>query len=448
MVPSPLQAEAAAIERANASTLNDIGVQLRAAGHPAAAAAAYRRALESDLHKPGLLSNFGNALKDLQRFDEAITWHRRAVELAPNSARVSLNLAVALREAGQIDEALDEFDRAVSLAPDDPSARFDRAQLLLMCGDYRRGWSEFEWRWRLDEMKTPNRSKPLWDGSVLPQATILLWPEQGFGDTILCARFIAMVKKRVGRVLLGCQPELVRLFSGLDGVDALVPYGAPLPKFDMQCPLMSLPRVFLTEIGDIPPPARFKAPAHLAPTLQAALAKAGDRLRVGIVWSGSITFRANHARSTSLEWFLELTRVPGIQLFSLQKGPRAGDLEETGADQIVINLGPLLNDFADTAAAVSQLDLIVMVDSSVAHLSASLGRPVWNLLRNVPYWVYLRNRRDTPWYPSMRLFRQPQPGDWNGVFEEVVASLADFVRAKHLRGSDLESLADRTLLPA
>jgi hypothetical protein len=433
----------------NPSALNDMGVKLRAAGNTAAAVVVYRRALECGPETPGLLSNLGNALKDLQRFDESIALHRRATQLSPDSVRVAVNLAVALRESGRVDEALAEFSRALRLAPEDASARFDRAQLLLMCGDYRRGWPEFEWRWRLADVKAPKYRQPLWDGTPHKDATILLWPEQGFGDTILCARFIPLVKKRVGRVVLGCQPELVRLFSRLKGIDAVVPYGAPLPRFDMHCPLMSLPRFFLTDLRDIPPPARLSVPGQPPQGLQAAIARAGTRLKVGIVWSGSLTFKANHIRSTSLERFLELTAVPGIQLFSLQKGPRAADLTATGADRMVIDLAPYLNDFADTAAAVSRLDLVIMVDSAVAHLSASLGRPVWNLMRYVPYWLYLRDRCDTPWYPSMTLFRQSRPGDWDGVFGHVVSSLARSVRKTDPQRAAAEPLShEAPLVPA
>lgn len=432
----------------NSSTLNRLGVSLRAAGNPATAVAAYRRALEREEPSPGLLSNFGNALTDLQRFDDALALHRRAVKLAPTSAQFMINFGVTLRDAGMIDEALSAFDRALFIEPDNVSARFNRAQLLLMCGDYRSGWAEFEWRWRLETVKPPSYRQPLWDGRDHPDGTILLWPEQGFGDTILCARFIPFLKRKFRRVLLGCQPALARLFSKLDGVDEVLPYGTKLPKFDVHCPLMSLARFLATDLQAIPQPADLFVPQEVSPSLQAAISSSGDRLRVGIVWSGSVTFKSNHLRSTSLERFLELTAVPGIQLFSLQKGPRAADLTGIGADRIVIDLAPMLNDFADTAAAISQLDLVVMSDSSVAHLCGSLGRPVWNLLHHVPYWLYLRNRTDSPWYPSMRLFRQNRPGDWDEVFKRVNAALMQHSRQHRSKGLPQAEAQSRALASA
>lgn len=408
---------------ASGSALNQLGVSLRASGNAVAASAVYRRALERDHANPGLLSNLGNALKDLQRFNEAIEMHRQALKLSPKSSQFTTNLGVALREAGFLDEALVAFERALFLDPTNVGARFDRAQVLLMNGDYRRGLQEFEWRWRLPFVKPRKFRQPLWDGKELRNGAVLFWPEQGFGDTILCARFLPLIKKRVGKVILGCQPELARLFSTLDGVDEIVPYNTPLPAFDAHCPLMSVARFFVNDLKTVPLPARIDIPKIGYHELEQAIATAGQRFKIGIVWSGSTTFKSNHLRSTTLERFLELTAVPGIQLFSLQKGPRAIDLERTGGDRIVIDLAPLLTDFAETAAAIRDLDLVVMADSSVAHLSGSLGVPVWNLLHHVPYWLYLRNRDDSPWYPSMRLFRQKRPGDWDEVFSRVQAAL-------------------------
>jgi len=414
----------------DAAAWNALGVALRASGKLNAATAAYARAIEIKSDRPHFFSNWGNAPKDLQRLDEAIAVHHRAVALAPRSSGGFANLGVALREAGRTDEALAAFETALALDPSNAHLQFDRAQLLLMHGDYEAGWPAFEARWHRPEMRGTRFAQPLWDGRILPDQTILLWPEQGFGDTILCARFVRLVKQRVGRVVLGCQPELVRLFSEMDGVDQIVPFGAALPPFDVHCPLMSLPRFFVPDLARVPAPARLRVPDAARRKLAPVLARGAGRLNVGIVWSGSVTFKTNHLRATTLERFLDFACVPGVQLFSLQKGPRSVELAAAGAGALVINLAPHLDDFADTAAAVAGLDLVIMTDSSVAHLAGSLGTPIWNLLPFAAYWLYLKDRADTPWYPSMRLFRQPRPGDWDSVFAEAVGVLQAFVAGR------------------
>jgi len=436
-----------ALAPTDAAAWNALGIALRASGKPEAAIAAYARALQCQGAQPHILGNWGNALKDLQRLDEAIAVHKRAVALEPRASGGFANLGVALREAGRIDEALAAFDTALALDPANLRLQFDRAQLLLMRGDYEAGWPAFEARWHRPEMQGTRFTQPLWDGRTLPDKTILLWPEQGFGDTILCARFVRLVKRRVGRVMLGCQPELVRLFQGLDGVDAIVPYGAAVPPFDVHCPLMSLPRFFSPDLGQIPAPARLHVPHAARAKLAPVLAQAGGRLKVGIVWSGSVTFRSNHLRATSVERFLDFAAVPGVQLFSLQKGLRAAELAESGAGALVIDLAPYLHDFADTAAAIEGLDLVIMTDSSVAHLAGSLGTPIWNLLPFAAYWLYLKERADTPWYPSMRLFRQAQPGDWDGVFRQATVALEQRVRQRAAQSRGPRAISSQIRVP-
>lgn len=411
-----------------------LGVALRAEGHPSASVPAYVRALEINPRDSAALSNLGNALKDLMRYDEAIAAHRRSIEIAPGQAGSLANLGVALRDAGRFREALDAFDRAVALDPTSLYHRFDRAQMRLLLGDFARGWEDFEARWEGHrDLPAPRFRQPRWNGGSLPDKTLLLWPEQGFGDTLLAARYAALARGRVGRVVLGCQPELARLFAGLPGADAVVRYGDALPPYDVQCPLMGLPRLFATDLSNIPPAARLSVPPDSMRKLAPALAAAGGRVKVGIVWSGSVTFRSNHQRASALEPFLRFAEVPGVQLFSLQKGPRAAELDQTGARALVVDLAPLLDDFADTAAAVLGLDLVIMTDSSVAHLAGSLGKPVWNLLPALPYWLYLTERADSPWYPSMRLFRQARMGEWAPVFDAARHALLQFVAARLAR---------------
>lgn len=401
-----------------------LGVALRAAGRPQAALGCHRRALELDPGHVGATGNLANALKDLQRLPEAIELHRRVVARAPTSGAWN-NLGVALHEGGRLAEALDAFTEATRLDPDNAGAQFDRAQVLLRLGRFAEGWQGFEWRWRLRERPpAPRYAAPLWDGRPLA-GTLLVWPEQGFGDAILSMRFLPPVRRRVERLALGCKPELVRLFQGMQGVDEIVPVGAPAPPHLAHVPMMSLPGHVMGTLAELPPASRPVVPETSRAKLAPVIARAGRRLKVGIVWSGSVTFRANALRATGLERFLAFAELPEVQLFSLQKGPPAEELPRSGARSYVIDLAPHCADFADTAAAVELLDLVIMTDSSVAHLAGALGKPIWNLLPFMPYWLYLDGRDDSPWYPSMRLFRQRRPGDWDGVFAEARRALAE-----------------------
>lgn len=403
-----------------------LGLALRGQGKPATALIAYRRAHELEANNAAL-TNLGNALKDMQRLDEAVSAHAIAVDANASSAVHWLNLGVALRERGDLHGALAAFERVQKLAPNDVNGHWDRAQILLMLGRYTEGWREFEWRWQLGTMAKPNYLEPLWKGERRPEATLFVWPEQGLGDSILATRYIPLIKERVGRLVIGCRQELVPYMQGLPGVDQVVTFGDGIPSFDMHCPFMSLPGIFSPDLAHIPPPQKGVIPAESYRKLAPWLARGGDRFKVGIVWSGSVTFKTNHWRSAALAQFLTLAEVAGVQLYSLQKGPRELDLDTIGARGVIFDLAPALQNFADTAAAVDGLDLVIMTDSSVAHLAASRGRPVWNLLAYVPYWLYLRDRHDSPWYESMRLFRQPHPGDWESVFGAVRVALEERV---------------------
>jgi Tfp pilus assembly protein PilF len=410
-----------------------LGVALRANGQPSSAIVAYRRALALTPEAGGVLSNLGNALKDVGRLDEAIAAHYRAVQADAKNATTWQNLGVALRERGDLKDALAAFQHVLNLAPEHVTAHTDRAQIRLMLGEFAEGWAEFEWRWKLKELAPPNYRQPRWTGADLPEATILLWPEQGFGDTLLGARYAPLVKERVGKVIIGCQPPLVRLFRTIPGVDEVLAVGQTLPEFDVQCPLLSLPGIFGTDLDSVPPPVPVSVSEEARAKFVPVMAPYSDQLKVGIVWSGSVTFKSNHLRAAALERFLPFAEIPGVQLFSLQKGPRAPDLDAVRARALIVDLAPHLDDFADTAAALEALDLVIMTDSSVAHLAGALGRPVWNLLAYVPYWLYLRERTDSPWNPSMRLFRQPKPGDWDSVFAETRTALAALAAQRGFR---------------
>jgi Tfp pilus assembly protein PilF len=408
----------------------NIGVILRQRRRFAAAAAAHRKALELAPGDTGILGNLGNALKDDGQFDEAIAIKRRVVELAGATAETLHSLGIALRDAGRLDEADAVFARALALAPGDPEIRFNLALTQLHLENFATGWGHYEARWQLERQKKREFAQPWWHGEAFAGKTLLLFAEQGFGDTIQFIRFAPQVKALGGRVVLECQPELLRLLRSAEGVDDLLVRDTPAAEegmrtADLVCPLASLPGIFsapLTELqGKIP---YLAPPPGIGEKFGGLLARAKGRLKVGIVWSGSITFAGNANRSSGLAPYLPLAGIPGVQLIGLQKGPRLDELKALGTGSLILDASPLLDDFADTAALIQRLDLVLMTDSAVAHLTGALGRPLWVMLMHHPDWRWLRDRSDSPWYPSARLFRQRNPRDWDQVFADVGHELA------------------------
>jgi ADP-heptose:LPS heptosyltransferase len=257
---------------------------------------------------------------------------------------------------------------------------------------------------------------------------ILLIAEQGYGDTILAARFIPRIRALgVTHLAFECKPELQPIFSQLPIDEYFAPQQAEYEKshFDYYCPLMSLMGVLAVDLTNIPLPVAISIPDAAREKFHFIKSQYAGKLKIGIVWSGSLTFKDNDKRACSLESFLQLTELPNIQLFSLQKGEREKDIDRLHANPLVINLGDKLATFGDTAAAVDAMDLIVMTDSSVAHLAGSLGKPIMNLQQYKPYWLYYPESETTPWYPSMRIIRQQNPGDWDGVFIQLKKRLAN-----------------------
>jgi hypothetical protein len=291
-------------------------------------------------------------------------------------------------------------------------------------GDLESGFREYEWRWKLKNTPPTRFDQPVWDGSELKGRTIMLCREQGMGDMIQFSRYAAMVKDLGGTVIVEAQPELVRLLSTVPGVDKVVTHDAPVPRFDVQIPVLSLPRIFQTTLETVPD----RVPYVTAPELHnLRLSRpAASKLAVGIVWAGSPTQVYDRRRSCPMDRFLALMGLADVTFYSLQKGEAAKQLRLSGAAALVTDLSGRLNDFADTAAVLDQLDLVIAVDTAVAHLAGALGRPVWILLSYAGDWRCPPGRKDSPWYPTMRLFQQDRPGDWDGVMARVLAALRDF----------------------
>jgi hypothetical protein len=298
---------------------------------------------------------------------------------------------------------------------------------LLLDGKYEQGFAEYEWRWKLRRSPPRGFKQPLWDGKPFPNKTLLLHQEQGFGDSIQYARYVPIVKKLGGTVIVECPVELARLFATIEGIDKVLIRGAPMPKFDVYAPLLTLPKIMGTTLKTVPAAVPYLKP----PELRTVHLPVVDRrlFKVGIAWAGRPTHRNDRNRSCPFSHFVELMGLPGAAFFSLQKGAAAEDLRKDACDALVMDVGQQIEDFADTAAVVQQLDLVISVDTAVAHLAGALGRPAWVALPLSGDWRWMRQGETTPWYPTMRLFRQKTRGNWDDVLAAVRRQLRDAIVA-------------------
>jgi tetratricopeptide (TPR) repeat protein len=401
--------------------------------YPEAAASA-RRALELAPHHVGALTNLRSALQCLGRLDEAVAWCEWAVSFQPQSADACLNLGLALFAQGKAKDAVACFGQALLLRPDFPEAHWCRSVALLQEGDFERGWPEYEWRWLCQPFTPRSFTQPLWDGSPLGGKTILIHAEQGLGDTIQFVRYASLVKQRGGRVVLACPEPLIPLLRSCKGIDQLLSGSQRPLDFSMHAPLMSLPMIFGTALATVPAEIPYlAADIGLVDEWHRELERLPG-LRVGIGWQGSPSYWLDAVRSVPVAHFVSLARVPGVSLISLQKGPDASQLAEARklfpvedwTDRLDVAHGA----FMDTAAIMKGLDLVIVSDSAVAHLAGALGVPVWVALPYSADFRWLLNREDSPWYPTMRLFRQPSPGDWAWVFDQLAECLAKLCEAE------------------
>jgi Tfp pilus assembly protein PilF len=406
-------------ERADA--WNSLGAFLFNRRHWEAAEPCLRRALHLDPGHGRAAVNLGILLSDLARYDDALAWLGRAVALEPRDPGARAALGQLLVSRGEPAAALIVFDRILAGHPEHPEAQVGRARALLLAGRLREGFGAYEARWLRPESQAsaPKLALPTWDGRREPGLKLLVWSEQGLGDIIQFARYLPPLAEQGLRVALLCPAPLVKLLRALPGLAGVADTTRDLPACTHQIPLLSLPRLSGTELDSIPAPIPY-LPLPEVP----ARPDSSGRFRIGIVWSGNPRHRNDRNRSCPLGHFLGLAGLPGVELVSLQKGDTAQALDENGARNLVEDWGPRLGDFSDTAAALAELDLLISVDTSVVHLAGALGRPAWVLLAYAPDWRWLLGRDDSPWYPGLRLFRQPEPGDWAGLFGEVKAALA------------------------
>jgi tetratricopeptide (TPR) repeat protein len=408
----------------------NLGIALAEQGRYAEAEASYREALRLKPDYADALSNLGNVLIEQGRVEEAIGFYQSALELCPDDANVCEISAQAQVLRGRLEAGVAGFDRAVGLRPDHAETHMGRALALLALGDYPRGFAEYEWRWKTKRFAgSPTYQQPLWDGSPLDGKTILLHAEQGLGDTVQFLRFVPLVKDRGGRVIVASQKPLVPLLSACPWIHRLVAQGETLPEFDVQAPLMSLPRILGTTLATLPAQVPYlSADPGLVQQWRKELA-AYPGFRIGIAWQGNPQNPADRHRSFPLDRLAPLAGLPGVQLFSLQKGPGSEQIDQRAGRFPLVELGSRLDEasgpFMDTAAVMMSLDLVISACTSTAHLAGALAVPVWIALKFAPEWRWLYNREDSPWYPTARLFRQPQPGDWTGVFDRMAAALKE-----------------------
>jgi tetratricopeptide (TPR) repeat protein len=428
-------------------------LKLHRAGRLEEAASGYVQALRTEPHHPGALHMMGALRLQQKRIEEAYALILKALEVSPDSADARYNCGLALHGLRRYEEALESYDHALAIRPDHVAALTSRANTLLSLarypeaiesceralairkdhpnahlnesmarlvrGDFRRGWPKYEWR--LAGRPRPYKQPPWLGDSPLAGKTILLHAEQGLGDTLQFLRYVPRLAEQGARVVVCVQPELKALVNGLSGAAAVIGSDEPAPAFELHCPLPSLPLAFRTELATIPGGVPYlRAPAdriaawakHLAP---------GDRLRVGLTWSGNPGHAADRHRSIPFGGLGALLDEPRAVFVSLQKEVRPDDEPRIVHEARVQRFD--FADFADTAAVISQLDLVITVDTSVAHLAGALGKPVWILLPRAPDWRWLLDREDSPWYPTARLWRQQRLDDWDGVIARVRGEL-------------------------
>lgn len=413
-------AQAARLAPDNAQAHSNLGVALRRLGRVEAAVASYRRALALTPDDPALHSNLGNALRALGRLAEAEAHLARAAAARPDDRSFAYNLALVIRDRRRQAEARQRLAHLAAAYPGDADLAWDLALTDLYLKDYRRGFAGYEARWGLARSQRRDLPGQRWQpGMTLAGKRVLVAAEQGFGDALQFARFLPLVARQGAEVVVECQRELRELFAAVPGVVQAVEKHAPLPAYDLWTPMMSLAWLLAVSWKTLPAPPAYLTPPH---ALTTPLERPpGCRLNVGLIWAGKTTPRD---RSWPLEHLLPLMEDPRIGWWSLQMGERAADLGRLGVDHLVRDLAPRLDSFADTAAAMAELDLVVTVDSGPAHLAGALGRPTWVLLRYVSDWRWLDDGDGCAWYPTMRLFRQPTPDDFTTPVAAMGQALA------------------------
>ena len=471
---------------------NHLGVVLNAQNRSAEAILNYKQALRLDPNYAEVYNNLGIALKDQEQFAEAIANFEQAIRLEPDFAEAYYNLANSLRDEAQSngaienyrqavqlkpdfaeaynhlgsvlnakgkyakvienDKAIENYRRALQIKPDCAEAHWNLSIALLRIGRFTEGWKEYEWRLNPSLKVTVyphSYETPRWDGSCFKGKRLIVHCEQGLGDTLHFVRYLPMVKARGGTVILEVRKPLYRLLQSFPGIDELVEASfdnKPAIKFDYHVSLMDLPKIFETTLETIPAEVPY---IHACPTKSEYWRKklTGADFKVGVVWAGSPTHGNDRYRSCTLKHFAPLTEVDGVRLYGLQKGEAAAQAEELADEMAITNIGTEFEDFTDTAAAIENLDMVISVDTSVLHLAGAMGKPAWALLPFSPDWRWMLDRQDSPWYPTMKLFRQKKWGQWEPVVQDVAKELRT-TAANHKIGNHSLGHRQENMIPA
>jgi tetratricopeptide (TPR) repeat protein len=410
---------------------SNLGNALRDQRQFAEAIACFQRAVQLQPRFADAYRNLGNALRDAGQVEEAIGAYRQALELSPSSYEAHNDLGVALRDWGRYDEAISSLNAAVAINSDFAEAHYNLGISYLLNGDYARGWAEYHLRCRMKRFQKRVVQQPPWDGSDARRKTVLIFAEQGLGDTLHFVRYLPLVRQRVGRLVFQCQPPLRQLLAGAAGIDEFVPADQPTPEFDTYAPLLSLPHLLgIPDPHNTPAPPYLKANPELVAKWKAELERIAG-FRVGICWQGNPHHPSDRARSFPLSLLAPLAGLPGVRLISLQKGFGREQIAMFSQRDALVDLGSRLDEgtgaFIETAAVIKNLDLVITADTVIAHLAGALGAPVWLLLSAVPDWRWGRSGNTTPWYPSMRLFRQSRLLQWQDVLDAVRTELVSQV---------------------
>jgi tetratricopeptide (TPR) repeat protein len=406
----------------------NLAISLKSIGQYDKAVHAYRSSIGIRPHIAETHFGLANALKEMGNYEEAITAYEAALAVNPTYAECLNNMASVLVNSGRLREAVEVFSKAIALKGDFPVAKYNLSLALLRLGEYDAGWPLYEARASVAEngLESRDYAQPRWAGEALQGKTILLYFEQGLGDTIQFSRFAALVAARGAHVVLEVPKKMLKLFSGLEGIHQLIASGDILPSFDFHCSLMSLAGVLGITLNTIPSRPSYlgheeRRRAHWKQYL------GSHGFKIGIVWQGNPSSPSERGRSAPLASVVALANIPGVRLISLQKVDGLEQIKQLASGVTVETLGTDFDSgpdaFVDTAAVMLELDLIISVDTSILHLAGALGRPTWLALQAVPHWVWLMDRSDTPWYPSVRLFRQDSRGDWAGVFLRMCEAL-------------------------
>jgi Tfp pilus assembly protein PilF len=401
---------------------NDLGLVLTDLGSFGAAIEAFKRSLRLNPRSAKTIASLGHLFESKGDLISAADAYRDAIKLDPNLIAAYTDFGFVLFGLGELAEAEDCFNRLRALQPDSAEATVNLGFIHLLKGNLPLGWTEYEARWEVGIGEERRFTQRQWKGEPLEGERILLYAEQGFGDTLQFVRYVPLVAARGGQVVLEVQPQLRRLLSGTEGASQVMSRGEALPEFTWQCPLMSLPLAFRTELQTIPAPIPY---VHPDPVQVEAWRQrlAGNTRRIGLVWGGNPNQQRDRLRSIPFELLLPLLKVPRTTFYSLQVGPWAEQLKQLPPDTPLMDLAPHLTDFADTAAVIASLDLVITAETSVAHLAGAMGKPVWVLLNKGCDWRWLLDRHDSPWYPSARLFRQTTAGAWPEVVNQVEHAL-------------------------